>query len=55
MNFTGTVSGASETSVSWDVNGITGGNAAVGTIVAAPGNTQLAVYTAPGSKPATIR
>jgi hypothetical protein len=53
MNFTGAVSGASDTSVSWDVNGIAGGNATVGTIIGAPGNTQLAVYTAPGSVPAT--
>jgi hypothetical protein len=40
----------SGTAISWDVNGIPGGNATVGTIVASTSNT--ANYTAPGDLPA---
>ncbi|MGC1637012.1 MAG: hypothetical protein WA744_16275 [Candidatus Acidiferrales bacterium] len=43
--FTATVSGTSSSGVTWSVNGITGGNATVGTIVA--NNASSAVYTAP--------
>jgi hypothetical protein len=53
MTFTGKVTGASDTSVSWDVNGIAGGNATLGTIASAAGNTSQAVYTAPAGVPST--
>lgn len=43
--FTATVSGSSSQSVSWSVNGIAGGNATLGTIVA--NNAASAVYSAP--------
>ena len=44
--FTATVSGASNTSVTWRVNGIAGGNATVGTI------SPTGIYTAPATIPA---
>ncbi len=49
--FTATVSNATDTSVSWSVNGIAGGSAAVGTI------TPAGVYTAPADlpSPATVQ
>jgi hypothetical protein len=46
QNFTATVTGATDTTVSWSVNGIAGGNAAVG-IISASG-----MYTAPADLPA---
>jgi hypothetical protein len=46
QTFTATVSNASNTAVSWSVNGIPGGNAATGTIDAS------GVYTAPANLPA---
>jgi hypothetical protein len=52
-SFTATVSGAGDNSVQWDVNGVPGGNSAVGTILTAPGNTTVASYTAPATLPAT--
>ncbi len=52
INFTGTVSGATNTNVDWDVNGIVGGNATLGTISGVLGNTSQAVYAAPLSVPA---
>src|SRR5712692_9105758 len=45
MAFTATVTNTADTSVSWSVNGIAGGNAAAGTITAA------GVYTAPADLP----
>jgi hypothetical protein len=47
QNFTAVVSNATNTTVSWHVNGISGGNAAVGTISAS------GVYTSPGNLPAS--
>src|SRR5258706_5110953 len=45
--FTAVVSNATNTVVNWQVNGISGGNAAVGTISASGG------YTSPGNLPAS--
>lgn len=45
FTFTGTVIGVSDTSVIWDVGGLEGGDAMVGTI------SQTGVYTAPSSVP----
>ncbi|PYX94040.1 MAG: hypothetical protein DMG67_02630 [Acidobacteria bacterium] len=45
QQFTVTVTGASDTSVSWSVNGVTSGNSTVGTI------TTSGLYTAPASVP----
>jgi len=45
QNFTATVTGATDTSVSWSVNGVHGGTPVTGTITAA------GVYTAPGDLP----
>ncbi|MBS1867691.1 MAG: hypothetical protein JSS69_17390, partial [Acidobacteria bacterium] len=45
QQFTATVANTSNTTVTWQVNGIVGGNATVGTISAA------GLYTAPGSVP----
>jgi serine protease len=45
--FTATVVGASNTSVTWEVNGVAGGNSTVGTISTA------GVYTAPSNVPAS--
>jgi len=47
QQFTATVSGTSNTSVTWSVNGITGGNGTVGTISAS------GLYTAPATAPAS--
>jgi len=49
--FTTTVSGAGNlpTTVNWSVNGITGGNSAVGTII--PNGPATSVYTAPATVP----
>jgi hypothetical protein len=44
--FTATVSGISNPAVEWQVDGVKGGNSALGKIVAGPNNT--ATYTAPG-------
>ncbi len=51
MPFTATVTNTTDTSVSWSVNGIAGGNASVGTITAG------GVYTAPADlpSPATVQ
>lgn len=50
QNFTAQVTGASNTSVAWDVNGVLGGNSTVGTIVNSAGSTST-TYTAPASLP----
>jgi len=47
QNFTAVVSNATNTAVNWQVNGISGGNATVGTISAS------GVYTSPGNLPAS--
>lgn len=47
MTLTVTVSNSTDTTVSWSVNGIAGGNSTVGTISSA------GVYTAPGDLPST--
>jgi len=52
-NFAGMVNGTTNTGVTWDVNGITGGNSIVGSITGAPGNTGQAIYTAPVTIPTT--
>lgn len=51
QNFTATVTGASDTRVAWDVNGIAGGDLAVGTITNAPADPNNATYTAPINMP----
>jgi len=50
QQFTATVTGTTNTAVTWQVNGATGGNSTVGTI------TNTGFYTAPGSipNPATV-
>jgi phosphatidylinositol-3-phosphatase len=45
--FTATVTGASNTAVIWNVNGVVGGNSSAGTI------TSTGLYTAPSTVPAT--
>ena len=45
QQFTATVSNTNDTTVTWQVNGITGGNATVGTI------TSAGLYTAPAAIP----
>lgn len=47
QQFTATVSGSANQSVSWTVNGVAGGNASVGTV------TSAGLYTAPGSVPSS--
>jgi hypothetical protein len=51
VNFTATVSGASAESsaVTWSVNGVTGGNASIGTLSVT--GTDMATYTAPAIPP----
>jgi len=49
--FTATVAGAQDTRVTWDVNGIVGGNLAVGTITNLVANPNQSTYTAPTNKP----
>ena len=44
---------STSTAVTWQVNGVTGGNSTVGTIVATPADEQVATYTAPAVVPAT--
>jgi hypothetical protein len=45
--FQAAVTGARNTTVTWDVNGIAGGNATVGSIVNSPSAPDTATYTAP--------
>jgi hypothetical protein len=47
QTFTATVNDTLNTAVVWEVNGVTGGNATVGTV------TSSGVYTAPGTVPAS--
>jgi hypothetical protein len=53
--FTAQVTGTSNTDVTWDVNGIVGGNSTIGTVTNAPG-TDTTIYTTPSSlpSPATV-
>ncbi|HTU35124.1 MAG TPA: hypothetical protein VMF66_15080 [Candidatus Acidoferrum sp.] len=44
---------ASGTAIVWDVNGIAGGNSALGTIVGSSAPTNAALYTAPADLPST--
>jgi trimeric autotransporter adhesin len=44
---------STNTAVTWQVNGVTGGNTTVGTILASASDVQQATYTAPGAVPAT--
>ena len=47
QQFIATVTGATNTAVTWNVNGVTGGNVSVGTV------TSSGLYTAPSTVPAT--
>ena len=49
--FSATVAGAQDTSVTWDVNGIVGGNLTVGTITNPLNNPNHSTYAAPINKP----
>jgi hypothetical protein len=50
--FQATVSGAQNTNVTWDVNGLVGGNSTVGLILNSPSAPDTATYTAPQALPA---
>jgi len=50
-DFLAGVTGSANTAVTWDVNGIAGGNASVGTIAASMANPNQATYTAPLQSP----
>jgi len=54
LQFTATVVGTTDTSVTWEVDGLPGGNATLGTVVGGPGNT--GTYTAPAKvdEPITV-
>jgi len=49
--FQATVTGAQDATVTWDVNGVVGGNATVGTILNSQINPDQTTYTAPQSLP----
>jgi hypothetical protein len=51
-SFQATVTGAANTAVTWDVNGIVGGNPTVGTILNSVAMPDSTAYTAPQSMPA---
>jgi hypothetical protein len=51
QTFSAQVTGSSNTNVTWDVNGVAGGNATVGTVTNIPG-TDTTTYTAPTALPA---
>src|SRR3984957_16032226 len=42
-----------DTAVTWQVNGIGGGNSSIGTIVTDPSDDQVGIYTAPSATPTT--
>jgi hypothetical protein len=42
-----------DTAVTWQVNGVGGGNSLIGTIVTDPADDQVGIYTAPASTPTT--
>jgi hypothetical protein len=50
--FHATVTGAPDATVTWDVNGVVGGNATVGTILNSQTNPDQTTYTAPQTLPA---
>ena len=50
--FQATVTGAQNTNVTWDVNGVVGGNSTVGLILKSPSAPDTATYTAPQVLPA---
>lgn len=49
--FQAVVTGATDKTVTWDVNGVVGGNSAVGTILNSQINPNLTTYTAPQAPP----
>ncbi len=49
--FAATVTGAQDTSVTWDVNGVGGGNSTVGTVTNSPSDPNHTTYTAPAGMP----
>ena len=49
--FTATVTGAQDASVTWDVNGVVGGNQTVGTVTNSTSDPGHTTYTAPASLP----
>jgi hypothetical protein len=51
QGFQATVTGAQDSTVTWDANGIAGGNAAVGTILNPQTNPDITTYTAPQTLP----
>jgi len=51
QTFTATVTGAQDTSVTWDVNGIVGGESTVGTVTNSTSDSDHTTYTAPVSTP----
>lgn len=51
QNFQAVVTGAQDATVTWDVGGIVGGNATLGTILNSQTNPDLTTYTAPQSLP----
>jgi hypothetical protein len=54
VNLTSSSSSVStSTVVTWEVNGVAGGNTATGTIVASTTDLQVGIYTAPGVVPST--
>ena len=52
QSFQATVTGVPSANVTWDVNGIVGGNASVGLILNSPSGPDTTVYTAPHILPA---
>jgi hypothetical protein len=50
--FQATVTGAQNTTVTWDVNGVVGGNSTVGLILNSPSAPATGTYTAPQVLPA---
>ncbi len=51
QNFSATVTGPSETAVTWYVNGVQNGNSTLGTLTPATSGTNTVVYTAPTTVP----
>jgi len=49
--FAATVTGTQDTSVTWDVNGVVGGNSTVGTVTNSPSDPDHTIYTAPANLP----
>jgi hypothetical protein len=48
-----TTTTSTNTAVTWEVNGVAGGNSSIGTITSLPSSNQLGVYTAPLAVPTT--